>query len=112
MDLVIAQTLVICSLITSIAAVIGIAVQTYKRAKSPNERQNERLDKLEEEVAKIKENLRADLDRFEELEEANKILMQALLALLAHGIDGNEVQGMKDARDELQNYLIGRRTRA
>ena len=40
------------------------------------------------------------------LEEGNKITQRALLALLAHGIDGNDVDAMKKAKTDLTNYLI------
>ena len=34
--------------------------------------------------------------------------MKALLALLRHGIDGNDVEGMKKVKSELEQYLIDR----
>lgn len=42
----------------------------------------------------------------EELEKSNKIILQTLLALLNHNIDGNGVEGMKSIRKELENYLV------
>jgi site-specific DNA-cytosine methylase len=47
-----------------------------------------------------------DLHRFEELESGNKLVQEAILALLSHAIDGNEVDGLKDAKKSLQKYLI------
>lgn len=32
--------------------------------------------------------------------------MKALLALLSHGIDGNAIDPMKEAKAEIENYLI------
>ena len=49
-----------------------------------------------------------DLRRIEALEEGNRVTQQVLLALVSHALDGNDVEGLKDARDNLQKYLINR----
>lgn len=49
-----------------------------------------------------------DLKRIETLEEGNKVTQKALLALLAHAIDGNNVDQLRKAEDDLKNYLIDR----
>ena len=51
---------------------------------------------------------REDYERLNQLEEGNAITQRALLALLAHGIDGNDIEAMKQAKAELTDYLIGR----
>ena len=49
-----------------------------------------------------------DLRRIEEIEKGNRVTQQAILALLKHAIDGNDVKALKDASDALTNYLINR----
>lgn len=39
-------------------------------------------------------------------EQGNNVTMKALLALLSHGIDGNAIEPMKEAKADLENYLI------
>ena len=39
-------------------------------------------------------------------EQGNNVTMKALLALLSHGIDGNAIEPMKEAKAALENYLI------
>lgn len=39
---------------------------------------------------------------------AYHVLFQSLLALLDHGIDGNNIKQMEDAKDALQSYLINK----
>lgn len=51
-----------------------------------------------------------DLKRIRSMEEGNMVMQQALLALLKHAIDGNEVESLKDASNQLTKYLISRRT--
>ena len=42
----------------------------------------------------------------EKNDHALSVVMQALLALLSHGIDGNSVEPMKEAKAILEKYLI------
>ena len=100
-------------LITAAAAVWAICIKFYTWAKKPNTEQNKRLDAHEQEIADIKKTLsdhekwfEKDLKKFEAIENENHIELQALLALLEHGIDGNNVDQMQRAKETLQNYLI------
>ena len=49
-----------------------------------------------------------DNKRLNNLEKSGTITMKALLALLRHGIDGNDVESMKKVKSELEQYLIDR----
>ena len=79
-----------------------------KALKAPDAAQNGRLANLENDVAKIKGYLENDKKRLDTLSEGDKMTKRSLLALLAHGIDGNNVTQMKDAKKELEDYLIDR----
>lgn len=100
------SVLAICGAITAVAAAAAVIVSLVKKAKVPNEVQNSRLDALEEKVNTHDEYFENDDKRLKNIENGNRITQKALLALLAHGIDGNDVDGMKKAKDELQHYLI------
>ena len=92
-------------LLANAAEKIGKAVQA---AKAPNARQDERLAELEEWRKKVDRSLAQDLDRFESLDNGERVTQRALLALLDHGIDGNNIEQMRHAKEELQNHLINR----
>ena len=96
----------VCGAIVSVAAAIGVIVTLVKKAKSPNQLQNERLDKLEAKLDKHDELLGNDNVRLKNIEQGNRITQKALLALLTHGIDGNDIDSMRKAKEELQQYLI------
>lgn len=83
-------------------------VSAVKAAKAPNIQQNERLDKLEEWKKEVDKMLVQDVNRFDAIEAGNRVTQRAILALLDHGIDGNNVKQMQDAKEELQNHLINR----
>ena len=92
-------------LLSSAAEKIGKAIAA---AKAPNVEQNKRLDDLEEWKKGVDEKLNRDNDRFEDLSNSERVTQRALLALLDHGIDGNNIKQMQDAKEELQNHLINR----
>lgn len=82
--------------------------KAWKAAKAPNDEQNDRLDQLEEDVKEMRKYLEEDKKRLDSQDESGRITQRALLALLAHGIDGNHVEQMEAAKEELQNHLINR----
>ena len=43
-----------------------------------------------------------------ETDEALQVLMKSMLALMSNAIDGNHVEELKTARDDMQSYLIRR----
>ena len=103
-----AGVLACCGVITAVAAAAAVIFSLIKKAKAPNEKQNQRLEELEKKVAKHDEFFANDDKRLENIEIGNRITQRALLALLSHGIDGNDVDGLKQAKEELQHYLIER----
>ena len=83
-------------------------VKAVKAARAPNEKQNERLTALETWKKTVDGKLDRDNNRLESIEEGNRATQRALLALLDHGIDGNNIKQMQDAKETLQNHLINR----
>lgn len=98
-----------CGAVTATAAAGAVIVNLINKLKSPNRVQNERLDKHEQWLTKIDVLLEKDNRRLKALEDGNRITMKALLALLRHGIDGNDTAGMKKVETELQEYLTDNR---
>lgn len=96
------------------AAVILLAnavekiIAAVKTARSPNDIQNTRLDALEADMREVKGKLDNDYQHLATLDEGNRVTQRALLALLAHGIDGNNVTQMENAKHELEEHLISR----
>ena len=99
--------------IVTIGAVITLIFKLVNKAKAPEIKQNERLDALETDVKQIKEQNKVftqyfinDDRRFKEIEKSTKITQGALLALLKHALNGNDLTTLKDAEKELEAYLI------
>lgn len=82
--------------------------KAVKAAKAPNEEQDRRLTAAEKDIADIKGFLANDKKRLDSLEEGNRVTQRALIALLGHGLDGNNQKEMASAKAELESYLINR----
>lgn len=109
----IALILAVCGAIVTISAAIGVIAKALDKARAPEKEQNERLDAhekrlnaLDDIIVKFREYFDNDDRRFKEIEKSNKITQSALLALLKHSINGNDTESLKEARKNLEEYLI------
>lgn len=111
---------VVCGLVLAAAGFIntvGSAMEKIakarKAAQAPNEEQNQRIRELEEwrkettEWRKeVNRKLSNDNDQLLAVNECMRVLLQGQLALLDHGLDGNNIKQMQDAKEVLQHHLI------
>lgn len=109
----IALILSVCAAIVTISAAIGVIAKALDKARAPEKEQNDRLDAhekrlnaLDDIIVKFREYFDNDDRRFKEIEKSNKITQSALLALLKHSINGNDTESLKEARKNLEEYLI------
>lgn len=80
----------------------------YRKAKAPNDEQDKRIQALEDWKKEVDRKLSNDRRQLEEIHEGLRASYQAQLALLDHGIDGNNLKQMEDAKHVLQKHLISR----
>lgn len=97
-----------CSAFLLLTNAIERLVNIWRKAKAPNEKQDERLEALEEWRREVDRKLNSDHDHLGAIDEGNRVTQRALLALLDHGIDGNNIEQMQHAKEELQDHLINR----
>lgn len=98
-----------CGLVTATAAAGAVIVALINKIKAPNVAQNARLDEHEKMLKRHEEKLLNDNNRLIRIDEEMAICLKAMLALLRHGIDGNDIESMKKVRNDLQSYLIDRK---
>lgn len=91
------QIMWVCSFIVALYGVWKI----IKELKKPN-------DDMRKEVERHSELLKTDNERLKEIEDSNKMILQCLLVTINHDITGNGIERMKEARDELQEFLINK----
>lgn len=94
-------TQLLCTAIITLGGAGAIIASVVRWSRNPDKERDEKLKKHDEALDR-------DNKRLRELEESNKIIMQSLLALMSHELDGNHTDALKKARDELQGYLISR----
>lgn len=98
----------LCAAIITVAGAATIIIKVVQKAKEPEKSQNDRLTAIEEKVKRFEEMFDKDNKRLYELEEGNRVIQRALLALLSHSINGNDINNLTKARDDLQSYLISK----
>jgi len=79
------------------------AVKTHREEKK---RKDAPVNNLEEQVKEHEDKLKRDHERLNELEDSNRIIMRALMALLSHEISGNSDDKLKASLEEIQKHLI------
>ena len=91
------QILGFCALVTALWGIWKIV----KELKKPS-------DDLKATVERHDRLLNTDNERLKEIETSNKMMLQCLLVIINHDITGNGIDKMKEARDELQEFLINK----
>ena len=98
--------LAVASAIVLISNAIEKIVKAVKVAKAPETAQNERISDLEDRVKKVEDKLESDKKQIAVIREGNHVLTKGMFALLEHGINGNNIDQMKDAKHDVEEYLI------
>lgn len=99
---------VACVIITTLGGAGAIIVSVIKWFRSPDLKRDAELKRHETLLDNDNKRLKELETRQAEVEEAQKVLMRSMLALMSHAIDGNHTDDLKEARDSLQDYLIRR----
>ncbi len=77
-------------------------------AHAPDREQDKRLAEVEHRLDEIDRKLLSDDRRINDVAAGAHVTQRAILALLSHGIDGNNIKQMHDAKAELEQYLTER----
>ena len=103
---IIAAALAVAGAISTLAGAANWLVKLVQVIKAPNAEQDRRLSDLEKHMEEVDGYLATDNKRLDNIDESTRVTQRALLALLAHGIDGNHQSQMEDAKKELELHLI------
>lgn len=106
--LIVGGVLAFCGAISTVGAAVEKIVKVIRAAKAPNDEQNARISSLEEWRIGVDRKLDNDKKRLDGKDSGDRVTQLALLALLDHGIDGNNIDQMLKAKQELQQHLINR----
>jgi len=105
----------LCGILVSIWAVVGIVRQIIDATKKPERAVNGKIAQIEGDIAFLKDEdekifrcLDNDKARLDGLAQGTALTQSALIELMNHAINGDNVEGLKAARDNLNNYLVKR----
>lgn len=97
--------LTIFQLIISFGTVCTLLYAFVKFSQKPQQSQNDRIRSLEDRVTMLETKQDDVYSHLESIDESNKVTQQALLALLGHAINGDDVEEVKRAQKMLFNHL-------
>ena len=103
---IVAAALAVAGAISTLAGAGNWIVKLIGAIKAPNAEQDRRLSDLEKHMEEVDGYLANDKKRLDNIDESTRVTQRALLALLAHGIDGNHQSQMEEAKNELELHLI------
>lgn len=104
--LVVGGILALAGFINTIGTSVEKISKAVKAAKAPHDELSEDVHKLLEWKKDVDRKLGNDQTALKTLHDGNQAIFQALLALLDHGIDGNNIKQMEDAKTNIINNLI------
>ena len=97
------------------AAVILLLVGVYntimgaiKTAREEKRLKDQPVNNLENTVEDHTKKLKNDHERITQLEDSNRIIMRALMAVMSHEVNGNSTEKLQKSMDEIQQFLIER----
>ena len=100
--------LYIAGAVATVGGAIVMIARAVRTVKAPNANQDKRLAAAEQDIESIKGFLAQDKKRLDTLDEGTRVTQRALLALLGHGLDGNNQKQMREAKEALESHLINR----
>ena len=98
--------LAIASAVVLLSNAVEKIVKAVKAAKAPEERQNEEIENIKNRIDKLEKEILVDEKQLKDARACNHVITKGVLALLDHGINGNNIDQMKEARQDVEQYLI------
>lgn len=103
----------LCAAAITIDKVLDIIHKYIKKAQAPDDAQNKRLDEMDKRLQTLEMGhaqhslaLGRDLSRFGEIDEVNRLTLEAVRALLEAQLTGNNVPAMQASKEKIDNYLM------
>ena len=103
---VIGGVLALSGAVSTIGGAVEKIIKAVRAVKAPEQAQNSKIEDIESRLDKIEAKLENDKKRIDDAKECNHVLTKGMLALLEHGINGNNIDQMRDAKNGVEAYLI------
>ena len=109
-SLTLGNVLVVILAIAGAIVTLGGATAVIKRwlGSSKGMKNQEEINKLDKRVENVEFKTKKLERHQDEQEEFTKIMCNSMLALLNHSITGNNIAKLKEAEEEIKQYLINK----
>ena len=101
-------TQLFCTVVMTLGGAGAIIISIIKWMRRPDGERDEKLKRHDEMLDNDNKRLKSLEESQADTDEAMRVMMKSMLALMSHELDGNHHEELKIARDELQSYLIRR----
>ena len=96
------------AVILLLVGVYNTIMSAIKTAREEKRLKEQPVNTLEHTVEDHTKKLQNDNERITQLEESNRIIMRALMAVMSHEVNGNSTEKLQKSMDEIQQFLIER----
>ena len=109
-NLTIGQIFLIVMAVAGLITAVGGATSVLKRwwTNSKSMKNEEKINKLDKRVENVEEKTSELENHQKQNEEFTKIMCNSMIALLNHSITGNNIIKLKEAEEEIKQYLINK----
>lgn len=104
--LVIGGILALAGAVSTVGGAVEKIVKGVKAVRAPEQQQNVEIEEIKARLEKVERKLDNDKIQIADAKECNHVLTKGMLALLEHGINGNNIDQMRDAKNGVEAYLI------
>lgn len=104
--IIIGGILALAGAVSTVGTAVEKIVKVVRVAKAPERLQNAEIDDIKDRLDKVERKLENDKKQIADAKECNHVLTKGMLALLEHGINGNNIDQMRDAKNGVEAYLI------
>ena len=103
---VIGGVLALSGAVSTVGGAAEKIVKAWRAAKAPERHQDAEIEEIKNRLDKVEAKLETDKQQIADAKECNHVLTKGMLALLEHGINGNNIEQMRDAKNGVEAYLI------
>lgn len=98
--------LAISGAVTTVGGAVEKIAKIFRAAKAPEKAQDAEITEIKTRLDKVEREQASDEEAIADTKECNRVLTKGMLALLEHGINGNNIDQMRDAKNDVEAYLI------
>ena len=101
-------TQLLCTIIMTLGGAGAIIVGIIKWMRKPDTERDDRLKKHDELLDNDNKRLKALEEHQTEIEESQKMMISAMVALMRHAIDGNNIEQLTKESEKLNEYIFNK----